>query len=111
MRASARHARALSVGIGRAGIESGGGEKLGAGFGKLILARKEQAEREVSLKRIGVGGHGSAVESGSIVETVSGVGDIASVKEGTRVSGMGCEISIEFGFGCFPVGCGNRRFG
>ena len=56
------------------------------------MARKEQAEGDVSLKRVGVGGDGAAVESGSIVETVLGIGDIACVKEGARVVGMGGEV-------------------
>ena len=101
----------LEGGVGHAGIESSGGEQLGPRFGKLILTRKEQAEGVVCLKRTGVGSDGALVESGSIVKTVLGIGNIARVKQGTCVSGMGSQVDVEFGFSSFPVGCGDRRFG
>ena len=101
----------LECGTGLAGIESGGGDEFGAGLVRLVLAGQKQAERDVRLKRFGIGGDGAAIESGSIVEAVLRVGHIAGVKEGARVGGMGGELDVEFGLGGLPVGCGDRRFG
>jgi hypothetical protein len=64
----------------------------------------------VSLERLGVGGHGAAVESGSVIEAVLGISDIASVEECARIGWMGGEIGIEFGLSSLPVGCGDSCF-
>ena len=98
-------------GVGNTGIESGGGEQLRTRFGEFILPREEQAEGDVSLERIGVGGDGAAVENSSVVETILGVGDVAGVEEGARVSRMGGEVNVELGLSGLPVGCGDGRFG
>ena len=101
----------LECRIGQAGIEGGGGDEFGPGLGKLVLARKEQAKRDVSLERFGIGGDGAAIESGGIVEPVLCVGDVAGVEEGARVGGVGGEVRIEPGFGGLPIGAGDGGFG
>ena len=101
----------LECGIGNAGVESGGSDKLGTGVGGFVLAREQKAEGDMGFKGVGIGGDSAAIESSGIVETVLGVGDVARIEKGARVGGMGGEVRIEFSFGGLPVGTGDGGFG
>jgi len=76
----------------------------------MVLAGEKQAKRDVSLEGVGIGGDSAAIESDSVVETILRVGNVAGVEEGTRVGGVRGEVRVEFGFGGFPIGCGDGRF-
>ena len=101
----------FECGTGLAGIESGSGDEFGAGLVQLVLAGEKQAQRDVRLKRFGIGGDGAAIESGSVVEAILRIGHVAGVEEGAGVGGMGGEPWIQFGFGGLPVGSGDSSLG
>jgi hypothetical protein len=93
------------------GVECGGDSQLRTGIVGVPLAGQQKAQREMSLKRLGVGIDGAAVEALGVGEPLLGIGDVARVEQGTGICGILREVEIEAGLGSLPVGFADCGFG